>query len=79
MAMSLIDDVRISWKYWSVQIPVVTATAMTVYMSLPPETAALIPKSWVDTLMTVSAIVTACSRVVKQNPTPPAPGATTGA
>lgn len=64
--MTLVENARQAWRWFSVQALAAIAIIETLWLSLPPETVALIPAEWKAGIVTFLAVAGAIGRLVKQ-------------
>ena len=65
--MTLVENAKQAWRWFSVQALAAIAVIETVWYALPPETLAIIPEGWKTAVVTVLAIAGVLGRVTKQN------------
>jgi len=68
----LVPDWRSAWRWFSVQALAALAALPMVWVSLPADLKAYVPKEWGLAIVCAIAIAGIAGRVVDQNKTPPA-------
>lgn len=66
----IVANVRESWKWFSVNLPLICAGLIQVYTQYQDQLESLVPKSWVPHITTAMLVLIALSRLVNQRMTP---------